>query len=132
MKSCTYNKDEHCPFCELSKNVDIISETDLCLAFFDSFPVSPGHALIIPKRHVASYFDLSDQERDEMTKIMLSVKQELEERFHPDGYNIGVNVNQAAGQSVFHCHMHLIPRYKGDVANPRGGLRGVIPSKQYY
>ena len=104
----------------------------MCLAFFDSFPVSPGHALIIPKRHVASYFELSDQERDEMTKLMLSVKQKLEERFHPDGYNIGVNVNQAAGQSVFHCHMHLIPRYKGDVANPKGGVRGVIPSKQNY
>jgi diadenosine tetraphosphate (Ap4A) HIT family hydrolase len=126
------NKDPHCPFCELSKNVEVICETELCLAFFDSFPVSPGHALIIPKRHIASYFDLTDEEREEMSKVMLHVKQILDERFHPDGYNIGININQAAGQSVFHCHMHLIPRYKGDVENPKGGVRGVIPSKQSY
>lgn len=126
------NKDPHCPFCELSKNVEVICETELCLAFFDSFPVSPGHALIIPKRHIASYFDLTDEEREEMSKVMLHVKQILDERFHPDGYNIGININQAAGQSVFHCHIHLIPRYKGDVENPKGGVRGVIPSKQSY
>ena len=126
------NKYPHCPFCELSKNVEVICESQICLAFFDSYPVSPGHALIIPKRHIASYFELTDEERDEMNKVMLHVKQILDERFHPDGYNIGINVNQAAGQSVFHCHMHLIPRYKGDVANPKGGVRGVIPSKQSY
>jgi diadenosine tetraphosphate (Ap4A) HIT family hydrolase len=126
------NKDPHCPFCELSKNVEVICETELCLAFFDSFPVSPGHALIIPKRHIASHFDLTDEEREEMSKVMLHVKQILDERFHPDGYNIGININQAAGQSVFHCHIHLIPRYKGDVENPKGGVRGVIPSKQSY
>lgn len=124
--------DKKCPFCELSKNVEVICETNLCLVFFDSFPVSPGHALIIPKRHVASYFDLTDDERQAMNELLLQVKNKLDERFHPDGYNIGVNVNQAAGQSVFHCHMHLIPRYKGDVDNPKGGVRGVMPSKQHY
>ena len=87
---------------------------------------------IIPKRHVASYFDLTNHEREAMNVVLQYVKQKVDERFHPDGYNIGINVNEAAGQSVFHCHMHLIPRYKGDVPNPKGGVRGVIPSKQKY
>jgi diadenosine tetraphosphate (Ap4A) HIT family hydrolase len=102
------------------------------VAFYDGFPVSPGHVLIIPKRHVASYFDLTSQEREAMTQMMLDVKLKLDERFHPDGYNIGINVGEYAGQSIFHCHMHLIPRYKGDVVNPKGGVRGVIPDKQKY
>ena len=102
------------------------------MAFYDGFPVSPGHALIIPRRHVASYFDLTRQEREAMTQMMLDVKLKLDERFHPDGYNVGINVGEYAGQSVFHCHMHLIPRYKGDVSNPKGGVRGVIPGKQLY
>ena len=127
-----YMETTNCPFCHLSPQVEIICESDNCIAFFDGYPVSPGHTLIIPKRHVASYFDLTDDERAAMTKMMLDVKQKLEERFHPDGYNIGVNVGEHAGQSIFHCHMHLIPRYKGDVENPKGGVRGVIPSKQKY
>lgn len=125
-------KTTNCPFCNLSPQVEIICESDICIAFFDSYPVSPGHALIIPKRHVASYFDLTSDERAAMTQMMLDVKQKLEERFHPDGYNIGVNIGEYAGQSIFHCHMHLIPRYEGDVENPKGGVRGVIPSKQKY
>lgn len=127
-----YMETTNCPFCHLSPQVEIICESDICIAFFDGYPVSPGHALIIPKRHIASYFDLTDDERAAMTQMMLDVKQKLEERFHPDGYNIGVNVGEHAGQSIFHCHMHLIPRYKGDVENPKGGVRGVIPSKQNY
>lgn len=122
----------NCPFCNLAQSIEIISESDLCLAFYDSFPVSPGHTLIIPKRHEASYFNLTDNERQAMNQMLFEVKQKLDERFHPDGYNIGVNVSEYAGQSVFHCHMHLIPRYKGDVSNPKGGVRGVIPSKQKY
>ena len=96
------------------------------------YPVSPGHALIIPKRHVASYFDLTNHEREAMNVILQYVSQKVEERYHPDGFNVGINIGEAAGQSVFHCHMHLIPRYKGDVPNPKGGVRGVIPSKQKY
>ena len=122
----------NCPFCNLAQHVEIISESEICVAFFDGYPVSPGHALIIPKRHVASYFDLTDEERKAMNAMLLEVKQKLDERFHPDGYNIGINVGEDAGQSVFHCHMHIIPRYKGDVPNPKGGVRGVIPSKQLY
>lgn len=121
-----------CPFCKLSRRVEIICETTDCVAFYDGYPVSPGHALIIPKRHVASYFDLTKQERESMDRMLQFVKQKLDVRFHPDGYNVGINVNVAAGQSVFHCHMHLIPRYRGDVTNPKGGVRGVIPGKQKY
>lgn len=123
---------EKCPFCRLSRRVEVICETATCVAFYDGYPVSPGHALIIPKRHVASYFDLTNHEREAMNVMLQYVKQRVDERFHPDGYNIGINVNEAAGQSVFHVHMHLIPRYKGDVENPKGGVRGVIPGKQKY
>lgn len=123
---------EKCPFCRLSRKVEIICETATCVAFYDGYPVSPGHALIIPKRHVASYFDLTNHEREAMNVTLQYVKQKIDERFHPDGYNVGININKAAGQSVFHCHMHLIPRYKGDVENPKGGVRGVIPKKQKY
>lgn len=121
-----------CPFCNIDKTREIIASSDLSLAFFDGFPVSKGHALIIPRRHVASFFDLSDAEKQDMLSLLDQVKSVVEDRYHPDGYNIGINVNEAAGQSVFHVHMHLIPRYKGDVANPKGGVRGVIPSKQSY
>ena len=123
---------ETCPFCKLSRRVEIICETATCVAFYDGYPVSPGHALIIPKRHVANYFDLTNHEREAMNVMLQYVKRKIDERFHPDGYNIGINVNEAAGQSVFHVHMHLIPRYKGDVEKPKGGVRGVIPSKQSY
>ena len=116
----------------LSRRVEIICETATCVAFFDGYPVSPGHALIVPKRHVSSYFDLTDHEREAMNVMLQYVKRVVDERFHPDGYNIGINVGQAAGQSVYHCHMHLIPRYAGDVENPKGGVRGVIPKKQKY
>ena len=123
---------ETCPFYRLSRRVELICETAACVAFYDGYPVSPGHALIIPKRHVASYFDLTNHEREAMNVMLQYVKLKVDERYHPDGYNIGINVNEAAGQSVFHVHMHLIPRYKGDVENPKGGVRGVIPGKQKY
>lgn len=116
----------------LSRRVEIICETATSVAFFDGYPVSPGHALIVPKRHVSSFFDLTDHEREAMNVMLQYVKRVVDERFHPDGYNIGINVGQAAGQSVYHCHMHLIPRYAGDVENPKGGVRGVIPKKQKY
>ena len=122
----------NCPFCSLGSDVDIVYETQTCVAFYDKYPVSPGHTLIIPKRHVASYFDLTAKEREDMDMMLQFVKQNLDKQYHPDGYNIGINVNEAAGQTVFHVHMHLIPRYYGDVANPKGGVRGVIPDKQKY
>ena len=124
--------DNNCPFCKAESERDIIASSSLSVAFFDGFPVSPGHALIIPKRHVASFFDLSKEEQLDLLNLADRVKRIVEERYHPDGYNIGINVGEAAGQSIFHVHMHLIPRYQGDVPNPRGGVRGVIPAKQNY
>ena len=124
--------DNNCPFCIVESEREIIASSLLSVAFYDGFPVSPGHALIIPKRHVSSFFDLSKEERQDLLNLADSVKRILEERYHPDGYNIGINVGEAAGQSIFHVHMHLIPRYQGDVPSPRGGVRGVIPTKQNY
>ena len=124
--------DKNCPFCKAESTREIIASSLLSIAFFDGFPVSPGHALIIPRRHVASLFDLTKEENQDMINLAESVRIIIDEKYHPDGYNIGVNVGEAAGQSIFHVHMHVIPRYKGDVPNPRGGVRGVIPDKQNY
>jgi len=98
----------------------------------DGFAVSPGHTLIIPKRHVGSFFDLAASEVDAMTSLLKVAKVKLDEEFGPDSYNIGVNDGPAAGQTVPHVHMHLIPRYKGDVQDPRGGVRWLIPDKADY
>lgn len=124
--------DNNCPFCKVESEREIIASTSLSIAFFDGYPVSQGHVLIIPRRHVASFFDLAENEQLDMLMLAKRVKGIIDEMYHPDGYNIGVNDGEAAGQSVFHVHMHVIPRYKGDVPNPRGGVRGVIPSKQSY
>lgn len=120
-----------CVFCNISQD-RVIAQNHLCFAIYDGFPVSRGHVLIIPKRHVADYFGLTEEELMAMHQMMRELKIKLDADFSPDGYNVGVNVNEAAGQTVFHVHMHLIPRYKGDVENPRGGVRGVIPNKQRY
>ena len=127
-----YESSKGCPFCKLNSKVELVSETATAVAFFDGYPVSKGHTLIIPKHHAANYFDLSDEEQQDLWHMVNHCKTILEKRFHPDGFNVGINVNQAAGQSVFHVHIHLIPRYKGDVENPKGGVRGVIPRKQSY
>lgn len=124
--------DKNCPFCKAESTREIIASSLLSIAFFDGFPVSPGHALIIPRRHVASLFDLTKEEKQDMINLAESVRIIIDEKYHPDGYNLGVNVGEAAGQSIFHVHMHVIPRYKGDVPKPRGGVRGVIPDKQNY
>lgn len=118
-------------FCNIADEL-IIAEDVLCFAMRDGFPVSEGHTLIIPKRHVADCFDLTDEEIMAIQTMMRELKVKLDEELSPDGYNVGINVNEAAGQTVFHVHMHLIPRYHGDVEQPRGGVRGVIPSKRDY
>ena len=123
---------DNCPFCNVESEREIIASSSLSLAFFDGFPVSPGHVLIIPRRHVASFFELTQEERKDIFNLADDVKHIVDDRFHPDGYNIGVNIGEAAGQSIYHVHLHLIPRYYGDVPNPRGGVRGVIPQKQNY
>lgn len=121
-----------CPFCHLEANREIILETSTVYSIFDKYPVSTGHALIIPKRHCADYFDLTKEEQRDCWEMVNELEILLMEKYHPDGYNIGVNINEAAGQTVPHVHIHLIPRYMGDVDEPEGGVRGVISGKQKY
>ena len=130
-KSSINMSKTNCIFCDVSQD-KVIAQNHLCFAIYDGFPVSIGHILIIPKRHVADYFSLTEDELMAMQQMMRELKHRLDVDLSPDGYNVGVNVNEAAGQTVYHVHMHLIPRYKGDVDNPRGGVRGVIPNKQKY
>ena len=111
----------------------MVIEDELCYAVIDSYPVAELHTLIIPKRHVASYFDLYRPEIDAMHQALTQMKLWIEQRDSTvTGFNIGVNAGKDAGQSIFHVHMHLIPRRKGDIENPQGGVRGVIPSKRIY
>jgi superfamily II DNA or RNA helicase/diadenosine tetraphosphate (Ap4A) HIT family hydrolase len=105
---------------------------DLVSALWDGFPVSPGHALLLTRRHVADWFEATDEERSSLTRALSLIKAEVGRRYAPDGFNIGVNVGAASGQTIFHLHVHLIPRYKGDMTDPRGGVRHVIPSKGNY
>ena len=127
----TINNDEKCIFCNIKEN-DIVMQGFHCIVIYDNFPVSNGHCLIIPKRHIKNAFDLYPWEINEMFDFAKKMKKEIDERYHPDGYNIGFNVNESGGQSIPHVHMHIIPRDKGDVKNPRGGIRGVIPNMQIY
>ena len=117
-----------CVFCR-RESLDIIAENDLALAFYDACPVSKGHMLVIPKRHVETYFDASPEEHEAIRGLIFEVKKILEDKYSPDAYNIGANVGRDAGQTVFHFHIHIIPRYKGDVEDPRGGVRKVIPNR---
>ena len=123
---------EDCPFCNIGEHVEVLFKADTAMAILDSFPISPGHTLIIPKRHVADYFELTAEEQNELWQLVKRCKMILQDRFHPDGFNIGINVGEMAGQSIFHVHIHLIPRYKGDMKNPKGGVRHIIPGKGYY
>ncbi|ALS03010.1 diadenosine tetraphosphate hydrolase [Enterococcus silesiacus] len=118
-----------CVFCEIT---DFVIENELAGAFYDKFPVSTGHLLIIPKSHRMDYFDLSIAEKQAIEELLQIGKKLLEETNEPAGFNIGTNCGINAGQSIMHCHIHLIPRYLGDMVNPKGGVRGVIPSKQHY
>ncbi len=121
-----------CPFCQPILPEKLLLETERSLAFYDGYPVSPGHTLVVPRRHVASFFDLTPEELDDLRACVFRVKALLDARHNSDGYNLGVNVGESAGQSVFHVHVHVIPRYCGDTPAPRGGVRGVIPGKQGY
>ena len=123
--------DKYCPFCSLPPS-RILSEDSLTLVIHDGYPVSPGHSLIIPKRHCVSFFELIDEERTSLFRQLTEAKAGLDFEFRPDGYNIGINDGVAAGQTVFHLHVHLIPRYYGDRADPRGGVRWILPDKSKY
>lgn len=124
-----------CPFCNIENLINsdrIVYQDSTWIAIYDNYPVSKGHVLLIPKRHCASYFDLNFIELESASVTIGIIKKLLDKKFNPDGYNIGINCGEAAGQTVMHCHIHIIPRYNGDCENPRGGVRGVIPSKQNY
>ena len=112
--------------CELCSPRDVLLEDALAYVRHDSNTLSPGHVLVIPKRHVASFFDMTAEEQSSVLALLSEVQKSIHERHAPDGYNIGVNVGKAAGQSRMHVHVHLIPRYAGDVPDPRGGVRCVL------
>lgn len=120
---------KECIFCSRE---DIILENQLAWAKYDKYPVSPGHLLIISKRHIADFFSTTTEERQAFSDLLDEARQFLDQKNRPDGYNIGINCGEPAGQTVMHLHIHLIPRYKGDLDNPRGGVRGVIPDKRVY
>lgn len=118
-----------CLFCTDPRGVSL--DRELAYSARDTYAASPGHTLVIPKRHVASFFELTPEEVAACMDLIREEKKLIDEEFHPDGYNVGVNVGQAAGQSIFHVHIHLIPRYKGDVENPQGGVRHVTGKGHY-
>lgn len=118
-----------CPFCDAAEPV---LANALAYARFDKYPVNPGHLLLLTRRHVATYFGTTAAERAALFELVDAGKRLLDARLQPDGYNIGINVGVAAGQTSAHVHVHLIPRHAGDTANPRGGVRGVIPDRQQY
>jgi diadenosine tetraphosphate (Ap4A) HIT family hydrolase len=120
-----------CPFCALPVERNLASN-DLAIVIRDGFPVSPGHTLIIPKRHVASWFDTTPEEQRAVIDLLATVKRQLDDEYSPAGYNIGINDGPAAGQTVRHLHLHLIPRYDGDTEDPRGGVRWVFPHRAAY
>jgi len=120
-----------CPFCTLDEKL-IILANDHALAIYDAFPVTPGHALIIPKRHIVSFFEATQEEQLAMFDLVSKMREILLAERKPDGFNIGINDGAAAGQTVMHLHIHLIPRYSGDAKDPRGGVRWIMPDKAPY
>jgi diadenosine tetraphosphate (Ap4A) HIT family hydrolase len=120
-----------CFMCSIESSA-IVAENDLALAFRDSFPVSPGHTLVITRRHVRDWFQATRDEQVAILDLIDQVKKQLDDQLHPDGYNIGFNAGQAAGQTIPHLHVHVIPRFEGDVDDPTGGVRLVIPDKGNY
>jgi diadenosine tetraphosphate (Ap4A) HIT family hydrolase len=124
--------ETECPFCDF-KHFRVIHGNDLAVALRDEYPVSKGHTLILPRRHVCSWFDATENERSAMLELIDRVRERIEATEpRPDGYNIGINDGEAAGQTIMHLHVHLIPRYRGDVEDPRGGVRHVIPGRGNY
>ena len=118
-------EEDHCLFCSIlaERARTVFAENESFVAVFDEFPVNKGHALIIPKRHIHTVFELPNSEALDLLSILRLAKDELDQRFRPDGYNLGINSGEAAGQTIPHLHIHLIPRYEGDVEDPRGGIR---------
>ena len=126
------NPNNPCLFCNVEKS-GCAHENELAYASYDSYPVTEHHCLIIPKRHIKDYFDLSNKELIACNDLIQIVKDEITKK-DPSikGFNLGTNIGKVSGQSILHCHLHLIPRREGDVDNPQGGVRSVIPNKQHY
>ena len=120
-----------CPFCSLPE-ARVREHCALGLVIDDRFPVSPGHSLIVARRHVAGFFDLTPEEVAALMRLLDLARRRLEQAHRPDGFNIGINVGETAGQTVAHVHIHLIPRFRGDVPDPTGGVRNVVPGKGRY
>ena len=123
-----------CFFCDIQNKEDSqrFAENKLFFARFDDFPVSKGHCEIIPKAHIISFFDLTGEQVLSLYELLEKIKEILGEKFNPDGYNVGINEGKAAGRTQDHLHVQIIPRYEGDVENPRGGIRNIIPNKGDY
>lgn len=121
-----------CPFCARMNAGDVLCVSTLSAALYDRYPVSPGHCLLVPRRHVTLFFDLTTEEQRDLFELVPTVRKTLDDCWKPDAYNIGLNVGEAAGQTVPHTHLHLIPRFIGDVPDPRGGVRWIIPKRAQY
>tara|TARA_B100000029_G_scaffold420404_2_gene426281 strand:+ start:850 stop:1218 length:369 start_codon:yes stop_codon:yes gene_type:complete len=119
-------------FCQKVEDKDYLIENETAVSFLDSYPLTEGHTLIIPKRHISEIFNLDSKEYTDIWEIINATNKSLTDTLSPDGFNIGVNVGKEAGQTIDHAHLHLIPRYKGDIADPRGGIRWIIPDKAPY
>ncbi len=123
------NSTNSCIFCNPHKNINILTESATAYAIFDGYPVSKGHVLVIPKRHVSNYFQLPFKEQSACWLMVNKVQEILQKEFQPDGFNVGMNVNKEAGQNVMHASIHIIPRYKDDAVGSKGGIRCVIPKR---
>ncbi len=126
---------EQCAFCQILKDdatKRVTLENDLAIVIRDRFPISPGHSLIIPKRHLRSFFETSREEQFALLELIEQTKSQLDDEFSPNAYNVGINDGPAAGQTINHLHIHLIPRYHGDTHDPRGGVRWLIPERADY
>lgn len=120
-----------CPFCALSDDRIVVAD-EIAIAVRDAYPLTEGHTLVVPRRHVASLFDLSPGEQALIWELVGTIRARLQDSLRPDGFNIGLNDGPAAGQTVMHAHVHVIPRRSGDVPDPRGGVRWVVPGKADY
>ena len=124
--------EARCPFCRRVEEGRFTDQVGQVVAFPDEFPLTPGHLLVVPRAHQADFFELDETVQSDVWRLLAQLRRSTQESLAPDGYNVGINVGDAAGQTVGHAHVHLIPRYAGDVSDPRGGVRWVVPDNAAY